>query len=258
MNLIDWLRIENPASGRYLCPDCRGGNSGERSLNVFIGSNGSRVAYCHRASCAAKTVIGPYIAQEPISPFTPNPYRGDRFAPRSDDLRRFNDRFGFTPRIGGQVLTVAYTHSADQEHYVLPIFRPDGTERGVMHAVYGAEKRRKIYKTADEPMISWTPRGDNYAGVWVVEDQISAVKLWTVASVRAVALLGTHLSAASYAEIVKHTSHLTIALDADATAKAFDLARVWGGSFKSCRVQILSQDIKDMPVQAIQDMVFCG
>lgn len=259
MSLSEWLRIENPVPGRYLCPECRGGNNGELSLSVYSDPYGVLHAYCHRASChAVDSVYRTEEPQERRSVFTPNPYRGDNFPLRGVSLERFKDRFGFTPRMEGQVGTVAYTHTADHERYIIPIIAPNGTWRGIMEAYYGAVKFRKIWKHKDEPMLSWTPGGDNYAGVWIVEDQISALKLWTIASVRAVALLGTHLSAGGAAEIKATTNHVTIALDADATARSFDLARTWGGFFKSCRVQILQQDIKDMPVEAIREMIYAS
>lgn len=264
MNLFEWLRIEDPPPGRYLCPECRGGNSGEHSLSIWKAGPGRlKVAYCHRSSCEVSAIVdnSGYRTDslpERLSVFTPNPYRGDNFPLRNASLERFRARFGFTPRMEGQIGTVAYTHPASEERYIIPITAPHGTYRGTMEAYYGSYKYRKIWKHKDEPMLSWTPGGDNYAGVWIVEDQISALKLWTIASVRAVALLGTHLSAIGVAEIKATTNYVTIALDADATAQAFDLARTWGGSFKSCRVQILQQDIKDMPVEAIREMIYAS
>jgi DNA primase len=88
----------------------------------------------------------------------------------------------------------------------------------------------------------WT---SDYDQVVLVEDQISAVRA-AYDGFHAVALLGTNLDQ----EVVRAISMLkrpvVIALDADATDKAFKLAKDWGMAFKSCRVAVLPCDLKDM------------
>lgn len=232
--------------GHYTCPNCR---AQERSLSVWQ-ELGSWHSKCHRASCGYYT-RRPSMTQEAFIAPTLTPYRGDRYPPRSASIRRLWDRFGFVPR---EIQTVAYTTDVDREPFLIPILAPNGAERGLMEAVYGVHKRRRIWKAKDEPMISWTLPGLYDSVVWLVEDQISALKLHEVSGLRAVALLGTGLNMQVVAEIQKHAKHVTIALDADATAKAFILARQWGSAFKSCRVQILTKDIKDMSIKDIQDM----
>lgn len=194
------------------------------------------------------------IAAPGASPEVLRPYTGDRFplTGRPVAENRIIERFGFSPPGMG---TVAYTVPVDAEPFLLPILAPNGSERGVMEAVYGRNKRRRIWKAKHEPMISWTREGDHYDGVYLVEDQISALKLHHVASIRAVALLGTSLNAESVAEIQRTARHVTIALDSDATGKAFLLARKWGAAFKSCAVQILTKDIKDQSFQEIRELV---
>lgn len=239
-----------------MCPVCAGGRTREKSCNVWD-EGGIRYVKCHRASCNAFAKFS--LSLEAIleastrpSPPTLNPYRGDRFSLGIGPQGRLWERFGFLPP---GVQGIGYTTYLDREPFLIPILAPNGQERGVMEAVYGPNKSRRIWKAKDEPMISWSPPGDYYDGVYLVEDQISALKLWQVASVRAVALIGTHLSANAIAEIQSHANNITIALDADATAKAFMLARRWGPAFKSCHVQVLTCDIKDMPSSDIQEMV---
>jgi orotidine-5'-phosphate decarboxylase len=55
-------------------------------------------------------------------------------------------------------------------------------------------------------------------------------------------------------ELQQHTKHLIIALDADATGNAFALARKWGRAFDSCKVLVLKQDIKDMPLSDLTSL----
>lgn len=218
-----------------MCPHC---GSNESSCSVWD-EGGSRHVKCHRASCGAYMRFPVYGAtsndkyEQTIANNMLQPFPGHKFPSNMDPVPGVEqDNWG---------------------NWLIPILGPDSRERGIMQ-YWRNPKRRKIWKAKHEPMLSWTPTGDFYDGVWLVEDQISAWKLWDVASVRAVALLGTDLSAEKVAEIQKHANHVTIALDADATAKAFILARKWGAAFQSCRVWILTRDIKDMSAKDIQRM----
>lgn len=250
--------IDDLGVGRHACPVCGGGRTRERSFSVWSVNGFYLVGQCKRASCGF-TVQGSYLgsgyttyaAPEPSAEVL-RPYTGDRYALGPTATRLCVDRWGWVPT-GTQ--TVAYGTELADIPFILPILAPNGSERGVMEAVYGPNKRRRIWKAKDEPMISWTPAGNYYDGVYLVEDQISALKLHHIASIRACALLGTSLNAVSVAEIQRNARHVTIALDADATAKAFLLARKWGSAFKSCNVQILTQDIKDMSFKDIQGLM---
>jgi len=253
----EWL--ETVGLGVYVCPECAGGASSERSCNIFYHA-GRRFAKCHRASCGAIWSVGGYqrsglgqIAAPGASPEVLRPYTEDRRPLPADMARHLADKYGFIPpgtQMGGR-----YEPSYDKQRYLVPILAPSGSERGVMEMLLGSNKYRKIWKAKAEPMISWTPEADYYDGVYLVEDQISALKLHHVASIRAIALLGISLNAESVAEIQRNARHVTIALDADATAKAFLLARKWGSAFKSCEVCVLTQDIKDMSFKDIQGLM---
>lgn len=241
--------------GRFVCPSCGGGSSREKSL--LIGDYYGRLsAHCFRAGCGGWGYgLGSGHAGNAApaaSPSVLRPYTGDRVPLRIQNQEHLLELFGFVPK-GTQ--TVGYTTERLDCPYVLPIVAPNGSERGVMEAVYGPHKRRRIWKAKDEPMISWTAEGDYYDGVYLVEDQISALKLYHFASIRACALLGTSLNAESVAEIQRNARHVTIALDADATANAFLLARRWGAAFKSCNVQILTKDFKDMSPTEIMGLM---
>lgn len=255
--MIDPREIIQLGMGRHRCPACGGGNSRERSLSIWATASGW-AAYCYRLNCGewsnSQYAGSGYtqITAHEGSPAVLTPYTGDSVPLRSNDKRHLSARFGFVP-MGTR--TVAYTCNLADTPYLIPILAPNGSERGVMEASYGENKRRRIWKAKDEPMISWTAGGDYYDGVYLVEDQISALRLHHVASIRAVALLGTSLNTQSVAEIQRNARHVTIALDADATAKAFLLARKWGSAFKSCNVQILTRDFKDMSSQEIREMM---
>lgn len=255
--VYDWL--ESATGGYHTCPHCGGGSTSESSCSVFWHAD-RKYAKCHRASCGLVISVGGRyqgrghegIAAPAASPSVLRPYTGDRYDPGYSTRKLCIERWGFLPE---GIQTVAYGTERQDTPFLIPILAPNGAERGLMEAVYGSNKRRRIWRSVEGPCISWTPEADYYDGVYLVEDQISALKLHHVASIRACALLGTSLNAESVAEIQRTARNVTIALDADATAKAFLLARKWGAAFKSCEVCILTQDIKDMSFKDIQGLM---
>lgn len=245
--------ISYKPDGRYRCPECEGGSSREKSLNIWR-EGYYAMAKCHRASCGAFAKFpnaygyhnpygvsgyAPGASQEVLRPYTGELYPISQYP---NVLKRFKDRYGFN---GEGVYTCSYGDAP----LFIPILSPSGQVRGHVEKrglFPGEQKGNKIWKAKEEPMISWTTA---YVGqemkVTLVEDQVSALKYAQSTGMRAVALLGTNLTVAAVGEIQRHAEHVTIALDADATAQAFRIARRWGAAFKSCQVKILQKDIKD-------------
>lgn len=244
--------------GYHQCPVC---NAAERACHVFE-AGGYRHVKCFRASCNAYARFGlqdlgggryqgspsqgiaaPRASQEVLRPFLGHMYPLDAY-PKAHI--GFRDRFGFA---GKGVYVTDYAPFP----LLIPILSPSGGLRGHVEkrgALFpGEQKSNRIWKSKHEPMISWANLGPDNAymetrTVWLVEDQISALKL-AARGIRAVALLGTNITLEALSEIQKQADSIVIALDADATAKAFILARKYGSAFKSCQVKILTKDIKD-------------
>lgn len=249
--------VAGKPAGRYLCPVCEGGSTGETSLNIWHEGYYAH-AKCHRASCTsyARFPVSGYDytyqaqgvgenASPAPSPEVLRPYTGDRYPLTAypNVLEAFKKRYGFSPQ---GVFTCSYGNAP----LLIPILSPRGQVRGHVekHGLFpGEQKSNRIWKGKHEPMISWTPPSGDPDFVLLVEDQISALKYAQSTGKRACALLGTSLSIDSVAEIQRQVDHVTIALDADASARAFRLARRWGAAFKSCTVKILTKDIKDDP-----------
>jgi hypothetical protein len=244
--------------GTYICPECAGGRTHEKSYSVWR-SGIDILGKCHRASCGyfhkgvAQDLNAVAIGSPRGGADTPPllPYRGYRESLSEASVGRFKARFGFDPR--PHVSSPDPRHATLADSWILPIYDPRGAERGIMLAsglTIPNLKTRIIYKAKDEPMISWY-RGIGELHQWdkvlLVEDQISAMKYTSFTGLRSCALLGTNVTASGIAEIQRTCKHVTIALDADATAVAFRLARRWGAAFDSCKVKILTQDIKDDP-----------
>ena len=99
-----------------------------------------------------------------------------------------------------------------------------------------------------DPMLSWYPGAGEKRrpGVVIVEDQLSAMKVAT-RGIDSVALLGTHMNHQMVREMQRYgQSPYLLALDEDATERAFKLARTWGMGFSNFRVVVLYQDLKDV------------
>lgn len=253
-----WAFTVNP--GYHQCPQC---HATERACHVYE-SNGERHVKCFRASCDAyakypipgavirtdgppsqypNSAYGNIVARG-ASPEVLKPFLGGIYTPSDKAKARFKEKYGFT--IPEMVCMADYSPFP----LLFPILSPSGKNRGWVEKAGlfpGEQKINRIWKGKHEPMISWANVSHTHIGVrevWLVEDQISALKL-AAKGIRAVALLGTNITLEALSEIQKQAESVVIALDADATAKAFRLARKYGSAFKSCQVKILTKDIKD-------------
>jgi hypothetical protein len=254
--------------GAQECPECGGGASKERCMSMLVEPNGIIKFNCHRAACGfagqAYTTPGlaPHREDAPLANVSRiNPLNADLYQLSEKEVAFFKSRYHL-------VDTSTVRRSANR--YALPINAPDGTTRGwITRRAYADspaytestpnETKALTFMEKDEPVLSWhetkqyDPREDYEKGVYLVEDQLSAMRLveffaktaYTHAKV--VALLGTGLNAQKVAEIQRTAggSRVHFCLDADATGHAFAMARKWGQAFNECRVIVLDKDIKD-------------
>lgn len=264
--MISSLAIQSLGMGRHLCPECQGGSSREKSLNIWR-MGGNVLAKCHRNSCGAFGKLPVSVEALELVPVSPTeglrPFLGDRGPLESFDIEAFTEKFGFVPADA----------EVSGETYILPILSPTGVERGVVQrspASWGWDRFRPseapksmIWKAKEEPMISWAVRtspSDAFEEarrhIFVVEDQISAAMISQNTPYLGVALLGTHLTADAVREMQRHATGIVIALDADAARKAYILARKWGDAFyHGAQVLMLEKDIKNMGVEAARTLI---
>jgi hypothetical protein len=198
-----------------------------------------------------------------------NPLNADLHALSKDDVAFFEKRYG--------VDAIEHNIRRTAARYALPIVGPDGASRGwITRRPYDGspadtEANRRdpqwstkalTYLETDDPCLSWYHTGKAKThGAYLVEDQLSAMRLLKFLTTngkpaRVVALLGTGLNAAKVAEIqrIARGSPVSICLDKDATGHAFALARKWGQAFSTCRVIVLSKDIKDSTDSELVDL----
>lgn len=240
-----------------VCPTCRGGRTHERSFSVTRQAEGL-LWNCYRASCGEKGFLPTATTLVPADRPKEKPLRPYYHAVRQLDQADedyFYERFG-----------LVHTHNriftSDFDEYVLPVFGPDGvltkgytvrqpTWSGAPESPRkgrsGVPKAR-VFPHATGPMQSFygPPMGSVDDGTLVVvEDQISAMAV-AEAGHNAVALLGTIVNNDKVREwSLLKPKQVLIALDKDATDKAFAIARKWGLAFPETRVVMLERDLKD-------------
>lgn len=216
--------------GRMVCPNCMGGSSHEECLSVWDKEDGCIMATCHRAQCAVGTVLVLNGTMRPelhkVKP-VPN-IRQSRYGNKYIGMRIENDHAFVYPM---------YDASQTQRGEIIrPKVVPPGTPKAL------------TYKDPDYNGMSWyIASGFNTTYVIVVEDCRSALRLYE-SKQDAISLNGTTLNADRMRDIfgVKHLMYLC--LDADATNKALEYQRKWGGRYPM-RVIRLMHDIKDMDAQ---------
>lgn len=196
------------------------------------------------------------------SPADLTPYEGAIDELTLRDTAYFQDRYEIPANVSH-----VYIKRGDGIRYLLPIWTPHGAVRGyVSRAPWpGAPLQTYFGKKALTYMHERGPVQSYYRSVGttrttvIVEDQLSAIKA-SVAGFNAWAMLGMpvseNLTGYNGADRVREIASLqpqevVVALDADATDKAFWFARKWGLAFNSIRVAILERDIKDTPLADI-------
>lgn len=257
------IRLMYDAEGeaRQLCPWCAGGNSGELSFTIREVSAGL-VYNCYRDSCRAVNPSAGF-ADASLHPRQQQQKRQDRAA-------RLNPYRGATRDLSpaeAAYLMRTFNLSAvtlmasgirwgiDDQRYILPVCDPSGVFRGVVARQFYAkalgpgEPKALTYKARGGAWCHWTPKrlGSLAGSLVIVEDYISALRVQQLRT-RAVALLGTHCSAAIEAELAHaKADRVVIALDNDATQKAYEMAWQLRSSLKHVTVAVLERDLKDLP-----------
>lgn len=245
-------------SKNILCPVCDGGTHHDPTFAVSRQS--TRIAYiCYRASCG----VGGYVDDCGNSQFDPTlppakkpmkPYKGSINLLTQEDKTYFRERFGI-PK-GYSDAMIRHTGFGS---YLIPVWNWE--RRIVGHVIRdpvwkgkptaprsnpGWDGPKAVVKMKeDSPSICFYWSHGKLTDWILVEDQISAIKL-SAFGYNAVALLGTQLNLDKVRDIQRAGGRrITIALDEDATATAFTLAREYGLAFDKTKVVIMPQDVKD-------------
>lgn len=221
---------------RDTCPKC---NSNEQSLAVTRKEDGVVVFICHRASCGYKGVLGRATRVVRQSKPKRKVWEGKTVALPPEVQQWIDSEWGisepphwyYTTDLGGRI--------------AMSIRSPLDTHRGwVLRNDGSRDPKALTYVDEGEDALSWYRCHPQQPTV-IVEDIPSAVRAATY--VNAVALCGTGIGMDRAKEIREFaTRPIYVALDQDATAKAFDYVQRYSLLWGDARVLPLQQDLKNM------------
>jgi hypothetical protein len=242
----------------YLCPLCRGGQSGENSFVVWSDDDGGGYGWnCYRASCGVfgfnsdgAVVVKQRKVTDKVSGRPLNPYKGTVRRISREEQAELLIKIGFR-RVHESISGVKFADQADR--FAFPILDPLGERRGLVLRSWKPGQRIKAVNRMEkeEPSISWYYRFTHDVPLIIVEDIPSAVRASVYCN--AVALLGTNATQSYMYEILKtHTKEVVWAFDADASTKAIKYAKENRALFAHSRTHILSKDLKDMSETEIE------
>lgn len=261
---LGWVEARNTT---HDCPDC-----GHPTLSVTK-RDGKVLYHCWRATCGIRGVLElvgrDALAQNTeIVPREEEPYRGPITFLSDREEAILGERFRLSMK------SISKWVRSNGARYILPIYTREKWLRGYVvrepwagtelpaTKLFSPDPKSQIFGGcgSGRPVQSWyrpnsrSDENDIYVSdtVVLVEDQISAMRVTQDLQLDSVALLGVSLNAEKVADIQADKRGVVIALDADATRTAFEHARVWGQAFQSCRVVILTKDIKDMTLEEIR------
>lgn len=243
--------LEPGTTIREMCPRCDGGSSSEKSLSLTKSEDGYILWQCWRASCDLAPgntgAVGEAITR--VQKPKRRVFTGDTEVLSAAHLERIEELWGitdpeywwWTPQHMGRV--------------AMSIRSPKYLHRGwVLRDIYARSAVKALtYVNENEEGISWY-RSHLSAPTVVVEDIPSACR--AAEYVNAIALCGTGVGLTRAEEIQKYaTLPIVIALDQDATAEAFLIARKWALLWGDVKVLPLQQDIKNMKESDLCDML---
>ena len=245
--LLDYAHlIDGETINGEVCPYCKGGTSGDRSLSVSR-RGGSLLWICYRASCPFRGGSSPLGSSSEARGTKVPDTRGTvgRWIAReaeglpSEVAESLRLRYEIT---ASHVANAGFGWDTETSRLVMPVRSYEGEELGVMLRALD-DRKPKVVSHTEKGAIAWyvnriTP------GVIIVEDQLSAVRASDFLT--SVALLGTNLSDERVMEIKKAgLGPVYLALDNDAVASAVKYVVKYRGVLPM-RLVRLDKDIKDM------------
>lgn len=247
------------------CPACGGGRSNDKSFSVSISHDDYLLYHCHRATCgysgriptAVRTTTAPVAHREPKHPPGPR----TPLSERPDLINKVKEWYGITYNTmqqrqvsvhGDQLCIHIWNHShpylADWSYeyrYLPPV--PEGCKKSMHY------RMSDMLWYAD---FSFLDR-ENPKPVWIVEDTWSALKTFQEWGT-GIALMGTHFSdevAIHLATVYGSDRTFYLALDKDATEKAFKYQQKFKFILPNLRVVPLSKDMKYLNRKQMEELL---
>jgi hypothetical protein len=266
--LVQALRPGTSQSG-VRCPFCGGGRSAEKSLSITRRLDGIGLYICHRASCNQSGRVdssggggdfGVTADQYSVlTRFKPKIFTGETRKLNEEDAELLRGKYGLTKddeRWFGYTIDLSDIVQGGPPRLLVPIVSQRGerigyeskrifdSKNGRDGSFFYSNFKSMSYREFDAPWMGWFYQpnlaGDNK--VLIVEDVISAMRASHV--IPTVALLGTGLNAEKMQDIVKITDKIILALDKDATDKAYVYKERWRFIAPNMQVINLDMDLK--------------
>lgn len=238
--------------GGQLCPFCKGGSTGERSLSVSRAGN-ALLWKCHRASCGAagrsgaKAVGGAKRTAVPAA-------RGVVGRIYYRDAARLPD--GVASSLASRYYFDARELSLlgwndDVMRVVIPVYDIDGSVAGcVLRAEDGRQPKALNYTEPGAIGVFFNTSSDRCV---IVEDLYSALRASKY--VNGVAILGTHLSEEKIEAIRQlKCKEYILALDADAFSKTIKYVTQFRSQLPMRPLRI-DKDIKNMTPTELEELL---
>lgn len=237
------LRARIDEGANYaLCPKCNGGRTGEVSLNIKQMDGVTISLKCFRASCGWHVRTAGSSNNHTPPDFRPRPLDADTY-PLSYSMRGWlASSYGLIE----DVVVARGWRQIDDHTLSIPLYDAYGRQTGHQTRTITTPKVCRIYKTVDKPVLDvWAPMTEEEPVV-VVEDSISAARLYCL-GYGAVSILGTNITIAAAKEIALTADdrRVILALDRDAFDKALHLSNKLQHIVRMTPV-CLDADIKDM------------
>lgn len=236
---------------REVCPACGGGSDNEKSLSLTLSEDGQVLWHCFRNKCtldAGKSTKHISINSGLVKPKR-KVFDGLVYDLSEDVRQRVHALWGITD------FTHMYWTDSYRGRLAMSIRSPKYLHRGWV--------LRDIYNKSDVKALSFIDEGEegiswykNHVGAdtIIVEDIPSAVRASSV--LNAVALCGTGVGLSRAMEIQEHApGRKLVALDQDATAEAFRIARKWALLWGDVAVLPLKKDIKNMTEEELKELL---
>lgn len=273
MKIGDILTQVNHTPGRHVCPACKGGKSGEASLQVYDHSD-RYVVICFRDQCGVSGVAYKGLAEREADPLKQNNPTAPEWLARpklfpltdmAQDViwKRWHlvnanelgwkltaqDRL-YIPLLESCALDphryAASTPAPDA--HVLRTYRPGDTRTKAL-TYYSPGFSMSIYT----PGIYHACKGTT-GPIILVEDPVSASRL-RLAGLETACILGTRLSERAVERLSHCTPRVVVALDADALRTAARTVAKLKFILPEVRLRRLTKDIKDMTTDEFEEFV---
>ena len=245
---IQYANLPDGTSSRHeLCPFCKGGSSGEKSFKVY--RYGAKLTgKCFRAGCGAGVLISnnsqeelqtdAHVRKRPKLTIMPLPYQAYDILYKLVGLTKEQldrEQVGFDPN-SNRIVYSSFNDAGDVMAYQARKYSELGDD--------GKKQKVITYPMVDKLGWAYPRNRHENSDLFLVEDMPSAIRLSEY--VPTAALLGTYIDREEAARHAKMgIRRLYIALDEDATNKAYHYAEKLSTLFYTVTVIKLDKDIKN-------------